>query len=115
MKKLFCLLLVFSLALFAAEPLFAFTETPVDLNEPSSVVAYLSTFIVLIATWVVKLAKPSIPGWATVLVVAGLSSGLAFLTNALGNPELSWWAQFGLGLAATFVHQISVQFSASKR
>lgn len=115
MKKviLFCLMLLVSVGTFAAAG--AAFEVPVDFSNAGSVVAYLTTFIVLAATFVVKHLKPSIPGWATMMVVTGLSAVVTLLTNKLGNPDLSWLAQFGLGLAATFVHQLSVQFSGSKK
>lgn len=113
MKKSIVLLL----ALFATMGTYAGTvlmvQTEVDFTDPGSLVAYLSTFIVLAATWLFKKVAPSIPGWSTMLIVAGISALLTYLTNSLLNPDLSWLAQFGLGLAATFVHQLSIQFSGS--
>ena len=102
---LFCVMLM-------ALPVLALTQEPdVDVSDPSTIVAYLSPFIVLVATAVVKAAKANIPGWATMLVVTALSALVTWLTNLLGTPDLSWLVQFGLGLAATFVHQVYRQFS----
>lgn len=98
--------LLFTVSIFAMGQ-----DSPeVDVNDASSLVTYLTPFIVLGATWLIRLVKPSIPGWATMVVVLLLSSATTFLTNTLGNPDLGWLQQFGLGLASTFVHQIYVQF-----
>lgn len=110
MKK--SILLVF--ALFATLGTFAAVQFPdVDISDPGSIVAYLTTFIVLAATQVVKFAAPKLPGWTIMMVVTALSALVTYLTNLLAAPDMTWLAQFGLGLAATFVHQLSVQFSGS--
>lgn len=106
-------LIFFFALLFTALPVMAQTAQDVDVNDPASVVAYLTTFIVLAVTWLVRKLRPSIPGWATMLVVVGLSSAASYLTGLVGNPELGWLAQFGLGLASTFVHQLYKQFTAN--
>lgn len=115
MKKviLFCLMLFITAGTFAAVTT-AF-QVPVDISDPGSIVAYLTTFIVLAATQVAKFAVTKIPGWGVMMLVTGLSALVTYLTNLLAAPDMSWLAQFGLGLAATFMHQLSVQFSGSKK
>ncbi|HUI32007.1 MAG TPA: hypothetical protein VLY84_00190 [Dysgonamonadaceae bacterium] len=111
MKKFTVVLLMLLATVVAYPATYAVTQLEVDFSDPISVVAYLTTFIVLVATWLVKKIKPSMPGWLVLMIVTGLSALVTYLTNLLGTPDLSWMAQFGLGLAATFIHQLSVQFS----
>ena len=89
------------------------TQDVVDPSDPGSLVAYFSTLIVLGATWVFNKVLPSIPSWSTLLIVAGLSAVLTWLTNSLANPDISWLAQFGLGVASTFIHQFYKKLSES--
>jgi hypothetical protein len=106
------IILLHVLALFATIPLFALVQDPapeVDLSNASSVVAYLSTFIVLAATWLGKKFIPSITGTWTLVFVTALSVITTWITNALGDPSLSWIAQFGLGVGSVFIHQWTVQ------
>lgn len=111
MKRVHLLLLVF--ALFLPLGIYAQTDGGVDINDPASVVAYLTTFITLAAVWAVKKLKLPIEGQWTLLIAAALSAIVTFITNKLGNPDLSWLAQFGLGLASTFVHQMYLYFTGS--
>lgn len=98
---------------FLIAPLALFAQNgELDVSDPASVIAQLTTFITLAAVWVVKKIAPKIPGTWTLLVAAALSGGVTWLTNMLGNPDLSWLAQFGLGLASTFLHQVYVKFTA---
>ena len=115
MKKtiLFLALLFVTIGTYAAST--SLFQTDIDMSDPASVVAYLTTFIVLASTFVFKKMAPAIPGWAVMMIVTGLSALVTYLTNQLGSPDLSWVAQFGLGLAATFVHQLSRQFNPSSR
>lgn len=85
----------------------------VDPSDAGSVVAYLTPFIVFGAVQVVKLIKPLIPIWILGIIVPGLSAAVAFLQTATDNAD-SWLIQFGLGLAATFVHQIYKQLTTAK-
>lgn len=107
MKNKLFFLFTTTLILLCFTPIFAMSQDgDVDVSNPASLVAYLSTFIVLGATWIVDKIAPSIPGWSTLIVVAGISAVLTWITNALANPDLSWIAQFGLGVASTFIHQV---------
>lgn len=112
MKTKFLLLLVMFLfsAVAVAMPEVA---QEVDIQDPSSIVVYLTPFIVLAATYLIRLVKPSIPGWATMLVVLAFSTLTTFLTDLLANPDIGFFAQFGLGLASVFVHQLQKQFTSN--
>lgn len=86
----------------------------VDVQDPSSLVAYLTPFVVLAATWLVRLVKPGIPGWATMIVVLLLSSATTYVTNLLSSPDVSPLIQILLGLGATFLHQFKQQFTSQE-
>lgn len=111
MKTKFLLLAVL---LFFGGVAFAMPEMvqEVDVQDPASLVVYLTPFIVLAATYLIRLVKPSIPGWATMLVVLAFSTLTSFLTDLLANPDIGFFAQLGLGLASVFVHQLQKQFSS---
>lgn len=100
--------ILFLFAAIVAAPVFA-QNTPI---ESGTIVEWLTPFIVLAATWLVRVVKPNIPGFWTLTVVTALSGLVTWLTNLLAAPDMSWLSQFGLGLAATFVHQIYKQLSA---
>lgn len=101
--------ILFLFAAIVAVPVFAIGQSAPD---SGTIVEWLTPFIVLAATWLVKVVRPNIPGFWTLTVVTALSGLVTWLTNLLAAPDLSWMAQFGLGLAATFVHQIYKQLSA---
>lgn len=86
----------------------AMVQDGVDVENPLSIVAYLTPFIVFGAVQLVKIIKPLVPAWLLGVIVPGISAGVAFLQTATENAD-SWLTQFGLGLAATFVHQIYKQ------
>lgn len=103
---LLAILMVLPLSLLAQ-------ETGADVTNPADAVALLTPFIVFAAIQVFKLVKPILPAWILGILVPGLSALAVYLTNLLGAPDVSWIAQFGLGLAATFVHQVIKQLTSS--
>lgn len=111
MKLKFLLLavvLLFTTGLYAMG-----VQNEVDISNPASLVAYLTPFIVLAVTWLARIIKPGIPGWATMVVVMILSTAVTWLTNQLGNPDMTFIQQFLIGLGATFVHQFKQQITDS--
>lgn len=83
----------------------------VDVSDPTSIVEYLTTFIVLGVTALVKLIAPKMNGVITLVVVSALSLGIPFVTDLAANTDLSYMAQVGLGLASVFLHQLKRQIS----
>lgn len=103
------------LAFLMVTPLTIFAQTEdIDVTNPSSLVALLTPILVFASVQVVKWAKPMLPGWILGLLVPGLSTLAAYLTNLWGEPDTSFIVQVLLGLSATFVHQVIKQFSTSK-
>lgn len=95
-------------------PLGLFAQaTDVDVTNPASLVALLTPIIVFASIQLVKLVKPMLPGWILGLLVPGLSTLAAYLTNLMGEPDMSFLVQVILGFAATFVHQLIKQFTSS--
>lgn len=92
---------------------------PADPVEAGTIVEWLTPFIVLASTWVVRTFKPSIPGWMTMIVVSGLSAAVAWVTNITIGGDMSFFTQTLLGLLAVFINQTYRQFtggnSASKK
>jgi len=95
--------------LLVTTSLFAQTDQNINLEDPSSLVAYLTPIIVLVTTKLVRLVKPSIPGWATMVVVMLLSLIVTWLTNYIGDPDVNYLQQFLLGLVSVFIHQFKEQ------
>lgn len=86
-------------------------DAPSDYSAAAIVQAF-TPIIVLAATFLVNKIAGKIPSILQLTVVAGLSALLAWLTQKLENPELGGWAQFGLGMVATFIHQFWLKLSA---
>lgn len=108
-------MIVAFLMLLLFVPLMAQDVEPGGDMDMAKVLEILTPLIVFGAGWLVKKFKPSIPGWATMLVVGALSAAVTWITNLVGNPDLGIFLQFAYGLVSTFIHQLSVQFSAKKR
>jgi hypothetical protein len=73
-------------------------------------VSLLSPLVVFAATELVKKVSPKISGWILVmLIVPLLSVAVAWVTEILLVPGLSFWAQFGYGLLAVFVNELFKQ------
>ncbi len=111
-NPLFVFGLMATMLLFFVSPVFGMSQdSDVDLTNPASLVAYLSPFIILAATWLFKKMIPLLTGTWTLVFVLALSALLTFVTNALGNPDATWLSQFGLGLASVFIHQLSIRIN----
>lgn len=91
---------------------FAFAQNQSELAPTAAtIVQWLTPFIVLAATWLIKVAKPVIPGWATMLIVTAISAAVTWASTLLENPDLSWLQQFAYGLLAVFINQSYKQFT----
>lgn len=106
------ILLAFSTFAFATN---TFQEEVSIAPTAATIVTWLTPFIVLGATWLVKVAKPVIPGWATMLVVTAISAAVTWASTLLENPDLSWLQQFGFGLLAVFINQAYRQFTNTEK
>lgn len=113
MKLKFLLSALFVLAFSA----FAFATNTIqdpDTTTAADIVTWATPFVVLAVTWLVRVAKPIIPGWATMFVVTGISAAVTWASTLLDNPDLSWIQQFGFGLLSVFLHQLYKQFTAKE-
>jgi MFS superfamily sulfate permease-like transporter len=82
---------------------------------PTTIAEWLTPVIVLLAVWGVRKLKPSIPGWATMLVVTALSAAVAWITTLLSDTaDMSFITQTLYGLLAVFINQLYRQFSDAK-
>jgi hypothetical protein len=78
------------------------------------ILTYLTPFLLLFVTWLVTKVRPLIPGWLTLTFVTIVSAVLAWITQLLATPELSWFWQFILGMVSIIIYQFLKQFSPSK-
>lgn len=82
-----------------------------ELVTSEQIVLWLTPFAVLLGTYVVRLVKPSIPGWATMIVVSALSTGVAWITNLVVGGDTSFLIKVGIGLGAVILNQMYRQFT----
>lgn len=78
--------------------------------ESSTIVEWLTPFIVLAGTAIARYIIPKVPGWATMIIVSGLSAAVAWVTNVDGS-DMSFIMQTVYGLLAVFINQIYRQFT----
>lgn len=104
MKKAMYLLLVLLLV-----PTLLMAQTEGEFTTENMVI-WLTPFIVLGVTWIIKKVGPIIPGWATILIVTGLSTAVAWVTTITIAPEAGFLSQVGLGLLSVFINQVYKQF-----
>lgn len=72
----------------------------------------LAPLITLGVTYLIRLAKPLIPAWATVLVVAGLSTAVTWIADLLGAlGDVSFFEQFVYGLLSIVINQFYRAFT----
>lgn len=103
------------LGLFLVLPLAIFAQgNELDVTTPVGAITALTPFIVFAGVQLIKFIKPIMPVWLLGILVPGLSALVVWVTGMLGTPDLSWFAQFGLGLVATFIHQIIKQLNEAK-
>jgi drug/metabolite transporter (DMT)-like permease len=107
MKRFLIIFALLFTTIILASPILQEESDPLTAD---TIVGYLTPFIVLGATYTVKFLKKTIPGWAVAIVVLALSAGVTWATNAVLDPDLSWIAQFGLGIAAIALDQLYTQF-----
>lgn len=107
-KMFFSMALIFLISI----PLFATgaQEVTPETTTPMQIVEWLTPFIVLAATYLVRLVFSKIPGWATMIVVTVLSSLVTWATN-IDTSEMSYIMQTLYGMLAVFIHQVYKQFS----
>lgn len=113
MKKVFnfavAICILFAMAIFT--PVFGFQADP-ETVSPANVVEWLTPFIVLGATALVRWGAPKIPGWMTMIVVSALSAAVAWATNAYADAAaLGFVEQTLYGLLAVFINQVYRQFT----
>lgn len=99
------------LMLFITTATFAITQETAEPLTAETVVLWLTAPAVFLGTAIVRWAKPSIPGWATVLVVSGLSTVLAWITNIVVDGDTSFFAKVAIGLGAIVISQVYRQFT----
>lgn len=91
------------------------SQIALDLSDPATIVSHLSPFIVLAVTWVMTtFVTPNLSGTVTLLIVMALGTLSTFITQQMGDPDMTWIASFGYNLAATFIHQFNQQLNGSK-
>jgi hypothetical protein len=74
---------------------------------PNELIVALSPVVVYIAVQVVKMVAGRLPGAVIVAIIVPLLSLLvAFVTDLIVSPDISFWAQAGYGLLAVFVNEI---------
>lgn len=111
-KNLAWIMLLF-FALFT--PTIMFGQTPEE-TTPANIIEWLTPLVVLGATHVIRLVKPLIPGWATMLVVTLLSMAVAWITSLLSDTtEMSFIAQTLYGLLAVVINQFYRQFTGGNK
>lgn len=98
--------------LFVVFVIAQFTIPAEILNQ---LLTWLMPLIIYGVTWAVTKAKPLIPGWAVIIVVALLGGLATLVAQLLASPELIWWQQLLYNLLAIVISQIKIQFSAEKR
>lgn len=107
MKSIFKTALLF-LMLFVTLGAFAQDTPTVDLTDPYSLAAYLTTFITYAITFL--LGKVSfIPNWILPIIAIVVSAGITLVVQTQGNPDLSYLEQFLLGVASIALHQTQKQ------
>lgn len=76
----------------------------------AELVTIFSPLVVYGATYVVKKLLPNVAGWVVLmLIVPLLSLAVAWITELIANPDLTFWAQFAYGLLAVFVNELFKQ------
>lgn len=108
--------LLVAFLLFVAAPMFALTTTEVvDGPTAGQVVEWLTPFVVLGLTYVIRLLLPLIPSWATLLVVTALSGMVAWITSILTDvTDMTFLMQVGYGLLAIVINQFYKAFSTKE-
>ena len=77
---------------------------------PSEIIAILTPIVIFLVVQASKYITGKISGvYIVALIVPLLSLAVAYLTDAVANPELSFWGQFGYGLLAVFVKELLKQ------
>lgn len=105
-------LLILTFMLFVTTSMFALSQdAPVDYSDPNYWVITVTPLLVLGASALLKYVLPKIPGVLMLTIVAAVSALLAFLNTSLLSPDLNWLESFGLGISATFIHQIYKQLN----
>lgn len=93
-------LVFFTLAIFAQD------GTVPEEVVPETIVVWLTPFVVLGVTFLIRLAKPLIPAWATMVVVSLLSAAVAWISNYTGAAgETSFLMQTLIGLLSVVINQ----------
>lgn len=81
-----------------------------DAPTSTTIVEWLSPFIVLGVTYLFRLVAPLIPGWATMLIVTGLSTLLAWV-NGIDTEGMSFFMQVIYGMSAIIINQFYRAFT----
>lgn len=92
-------------------PTLMFGQTPEE-TTPLLIVEWLTPFIVLLVTFIVRKVWSSIPGWATMIVVSAVSAAVAWATN-VETGEMSMLMQTLYGLLAVFLNQLYRQITSN--
>ena len=102
------MLLFFTLTTYAS----VVQEIPPEGITAGYLLTMLAPVITLGITGLIRVVRPMIPAWATVLWVAGLSMAVAFVAEKMGALEnSSLLVQFGWGLLSIVINQFYRAFT----
>lgn len=75
---------------------------------PTALIDLLSPVVVIFVTWLVRLAKPKIPGWAVLGIATFFGSLAAWLITQV-DPSASWFSQFAIAMLAVLIVEFKTQ------